>query len=422
MKSNAKKRSSPYQTELEPTNKRAKLTQHTTIATNVKQANLSKIPILRKEAQTKKLVINTLKNIPKLPENFQKQTWEKLSTAVAAIHQSTPINDSKESLYNLVKDLCTHKMEENSYNSLQNQCKLHLQKKKGEIMAICRTLDCVSFLGHIEKLWTDHCIQMKMIRDIFLHLDRTYVLQQTAVKSIWDLGIQLFRIEIFKDGDIINKTIDGVLELIKRERGNELIQRSSLQSIIRMLAALNLYSTQFEPVFLDKTQLYYEKQGSYLVNSEKISSYILHIEKSLQEESERIIHYLEAETKAPLLEIVDTELIAKHSAIILEKGFIPMVEEDMREDLHRIYKLFSKVNKIDELRTHFNKYVRVNNLYFQIHSLHRRFPIHFPITQFSMNPIHSQFYQTLFYKFTFYSIYFNFEINIIKKKRLLDQK
>lgn len=47
---------------------------------------------------------------PKLPENFEDDTWEKLQQAVVAVQTQQPIATSREELYRAVNDLCVHKM------------------------------------------------------------------------------------------------------------------------------------------------------------------------------------------------------------------------------------------------------------------------------------------------------------------------
>lgn len=47
---------------------------------------------------------------PKLPENFEDNTWEKLQKAVSAVQGKRPIATSREELYRAVEDLCVHKM------------------------------------------------------------------------------------------------------------------------------------------------------------------------------------------------------------------------------------------------------------------------------------------------------------------------
>ena len=55
-------------------------------------------------------------------------------------------------------------------------------------------LDPGIFLKMINDCWQSHCQQMILIRSIFLYLDRKYVLQNAAVMSIWDMGLEIFKV------------------------------------------------------------------------------------------------------------------------------------------------------------------------------------------------------------------------------------
>lgn len=57
-----------------------------------------------------------------------------------------------------------------------------------------------------------------MIRSIFLYLDRTYVIQTSGIKSLWDMGLQLFRVHIAVHPDIERKTVNAILSLIEKDR------------------------------------------------------------------------------------------------------------------------------------------------------------------------------------------------------------
>lgn len=45
----------------------------------------------------------------------------------------------------------------------------------------------------VEKTWEDLCAQMLTIRQIFLYLDRAYVISASGVRSLFEMGLQLFR-------------------------------------------------------------------------------------------------------------------------------------------------------------------------------------------------------------------------------------
>lgn len=56
---------------------------------------------------------------PKLPDNYQQLTWEKLKEAVIAIQMSTSIRYSLEELYQAVENMCNHKMAAELYCNLK---------------------------------------------------------------------------------------------------------------------------------------------------------------------------------------------------------------------------------------------------------------------------------------------------------------
>jgi cullin-4 len=47
----------------------------------------------------KKLVIRPFKSQPKLPDNYEEETWIKLSSAIHAVHSKISAGVSKEELY-----------------------------------------------------------------------------------------------------------------------------------------------------------------------------------------------------------------------------------------------------------------------------------------------------------------------------------
>lgn len=54
------------------------------------------------------------------------------------------------------------------------------------------------------------------------------------------MGLELFRTHIISDQKVQNKTIDGILLLIERERNGEAIDRSLLRSLLSMLSDLQV--------------------------------------------------------------------------------------------------------------------------------------------------------------------------------------
>lgn len=132
---------------------------------------------------------------PRLPDNYQEETWEKLREAVVAIQTSKSIRYSLEELYQAVENMCNHKMASTLYNNLTNLTESHVKANIEQFVA--ESMDRHIFLKKMNECWQSHCRQMIMIRSIFLYLDRTYVLQNSGISSIWWLFLLL--IIIFND-------------------------------------------------------------------------------------------------------------------------------------------------------------------------------------------------------------------------------
>ncbi|KAJ3588071.1 hypothetical protein NHX12_011665 [Muraenolepis orangiensis] len=284
-----------------------------------------------KPSAAKKLVIKNFKDKPKLPENYTHETWQKLKEAVEAIQNSTSIKYNLEELYQAVENLCSHKI----------SAKLYKQLRK------------------IDKCWQDHCRQMIMIRSIFLFLDRTYVLQNSMLPSIWDMGLELFRFHIISDLKVQSKTIDGILLLIERERNGEAIDRSLLRSLLSMLSDLQIYQDSFEQRFLEETNCLYAAEGQRLMQEREVPDYLHHVNKRLEEEADRVITYLDQGTQKPLIATVEKQLLGEHLTATLQKGLTHLLDENRIQDLSLLYQLFSRVRGgVQVLLQHWIEYIK----------------------------------------------------------------
>ncbi|XP_009871272.1 PREDICTED: cullin-4B [Apaloderma vittatum] len=310
-----------------------------------------------KPGSAKKLVIKNFKDKPKLPENYTDETWQKLKEAVEAIQNSTSIKYNLEELYQAVENLCSYKISANLYKQLRQICEDHIKAQIHQFRE--DSLDSVLFLKKIDKCWQDHCRQMIMIRSIFLFLDRTYVLQNSMLPSIWDMGLELFRTHIISDQKVQNKTIDGILLLIERERSGEAIDRSLLRSLLSMLSDLQIYQDSFEHRFLEETNRLYAAEGQRLMQEREVPEYLHHVNKRLEEEADRIITYLDQSTQKPLIATVEKQLLGEHLTAILQKGLNHLLDENRIQDLSLLYQLFSRVRGgVQVLLQHWIEYIK----------------------------------------------------------------
>uniref|UniRef100_A0A8C3VFM6 Cullin 4B n=1 Tax=Catharus ustulatus TaxID=91951 RepID=A0A8C3VFM6_CATUS len=312
-----------------------------------------------KPGSAKKLVIKNFKDKPKLPENYTDETWQKLKEAVEAIQNSTSIKYNLEELYQAVENLCSYKISANLYKQLRQICEDHIKAQIHQFREYPFLSSCVLFLKKIDKCWQDHCRQMIMIRSIFLFLDRTYVLQNSMLPSIWDMGLELFRTHIISDQKVQNKTIDGILLLIERERNGEAIDRSLLRSLLSMLSDLQIYQDSFEHRFLEETNRLYAAEGQRLMQEREVPEYLHHVNKRLEEEADRIITYLDQSTQKPLIATVEKQLLGEHLTAILQKGLNHLLDENRIQDLSLLYQLFSRVRGgVQVLLQHWIEYIK----------------------------------------------------------------
>ncbi|CAK9867204.1 unnamed protein product [Sphagnum jensenii] len=306
---------------------------------------------------TKKLVIKPFKDKPKLPNNFEEVTWVKIKEAVTAIHLKQPISGSLEELYRAVEDLCVHKMAGKLYHRLQQECETHIAAKLRSLL-VGQSPDAVVFLSHVESCWQDHCDQMLVIRSIALYLDRTYVIQNSGVRSLWDMGLQLFRRHLSACSEVESKTVSGLLRLIEKERMGETVDRTLLKHLLRMFSALGIYGESFERQFLDCTADFYAAEGTRFMQQTDVPDYLRHVEARLHEENERCLLYLDVSTRKPLIATAEKQLLDRHTSAILDKGYKIMMDGNRVADLQRIYVLFSRVSALEQLRHALSGYIK----------------------------------------------------------------
>ncbi|XP_058678315.1 cullin-4A isoform X2 [Ammospiza caudacuta] len=308
-------------------------------------------------ASSKKLVIKNFRERPKLPDNYTQDTWQKLHEAVRAIQSSISIKYNLEELYQAVENLCSYKVSATLYKQLRQVCEEHVE---AQILQFREdSLDSLLFLKKINKCWQDHCRQMIMIRSIFLFLDRTYVLQNSVLPSIWDMGLELFRTHIINDKQVQTKTIDGILLLIEQERNGEAVDRSLLRSLLSMLSDLQVYKKSFEQRFLEETNCLYAAEGQRLMQEREVPEYLHHVNKRLEEEADRVITYLDHGTQKPLIACVEKQLLGEHLSAILQKGLDSLLDENRISDLTQTYQLFSRVKGGQQiLLQHWSEYIK----------------------------------------------------------------
>lgn len=243
------------------------------------------------------------------------------------------------------------------YDDLRNLTEKHVRENVEQFLA--DSMDRFVFLKKMNDCWQSHCRQMIMIRSIFLYLDRTYVLQNSGVQSIWDMGLHLFRLHIVLNPLVQTRTVEGLLMLIDKERQGDAVDRTLLKSLLRMLSDLQIYQDAFEAKFIMATEKLYAIEGQKLMQEQDVPNYLAHVDKRLQEENERLLHYLDVSTKWSLIHTVEKQLLSEHITPILQKGLTGLLDENRLSDLKLLYNLYSRIKTgLNELCITFNSYIK----------------------------------------------------------------
>ncbi|UZO08207.1 uncharacterized protein OCT59_028469 [Rhizophagus irregularis] len=195
--------------------------------------------------------------------------------------------------------------------------------------------DGANFLKVLKPVWEDHTTCMLMIRDILVYMDRVYT-RNANVPRVYDLGLDLFRDIIVRSPNYPIQThlLEALLQQIKLERENEIIDRTNVKAVIDMLLELTdastkdtIYAIDFENKFLEASSEYYRVEG---VGEYDTSEYMKEVDKRLNKEEQ-----------------------------LIEKSLIPMLRNEKMDDLGRMYKLFGRVVKgHDEMKSAISDYIR----------------------------------------------------------------
>ena len=315
---------------------------------------------VRKKRKSKKMTIKKFKVSPKLSSSYEKETVDKLMAAIRDIHLKRGGSCSFESLYRFCQSLCTLNRGKLIYDKLYLLCDDHIG---AQVDALC--MDEQRVLYGLQSIWNSFKAEMHAIRQVFLMLDRTYVRQQTEMKSLWKMGIALLRKHVLErpqNAWICREMISKLLALIDSERNGEEIDSVLVKTVMVMMAHLNVYRSQFEPALTRSTSSYYNKLGSKLVSERAVPDYLDAVMKRLDDEHSRCVLYLDNKTQRYLSMAIEQEMVSKHHGYILEKGLDSMCDAVLVDDLRHLYGLFQSVHKLPALKEHFSVYARKRGL------------------------------------------------------------
>ncbi|GAA0165905.1 ubiquitin-protein ligase [Lithospermum erythrorhizon] len=274
---------------------------------------------------------------------YAEKTWKILEHAIHQIYNHNASGLSFEELYRNAYNMVLHKFGEKLYSGLVTTMTAHLEELGKSIESAQGGL----FLEEMNRKWADHNKSLQMIRDILMYMDRTFI-PTTHKTPVFELGLNLWRDNIIRSSKIQTRLQSTLLDLVRQERSGEVINRGLIRNIIKMLIDLgpSVYEDDFEKPFLAVSADFYRVESQQFIECCDCGEYLKKSEKRLNEEIERVSHYLHPKSESKITQIVEKEMIEGHMHRLVRmdnSGLVNMIVDDKYEDLTRMYTLFKRV-------------------------------------------------------------------------------
>lgn len=291
----------------------------------------------------KPIVIEAYRHRVVVDPNYAEKTWKLLEHAIHEIYNCNASGLSFEELYRNAYNMVLHKFGEKLYSGLVKTVTAHLRQISQSIKAAQGDI----FLEELNRKWVDHNKALQMIRDILMYMDRTFV-PSNRKTPVHELGLNLWRDVVIHSNETKNRLLDTLLDLVLKERNGEVINRGLMRNLIKMLTDLGLsvYQTDFEKSFIEVSKIFYGCESQKLIESCDCGDYLKKAERRLNEEMERVSHYLDSSSESEITSVVDKQMIEKHIHTLVHmenSGLVNMLMDDKYDDLERMYNLFRRV-------------------------------------------------------------------------------
>lgn len=229
------------------------------------------------------------------------------------------------------------------------------------------------FLQFYVRKWTRYTIGAEYMDNVFNYMNRYWVQKERAdgrrdVFDVNTLCLIKWKLEMFHNN--AETLVDQVLDLIEKQRNNEIVETVLISSAIKSLVALGIdiqdlkknnlmvYIKYFEQKFLQKTGEYYSKELAQYLTDHLVVDYMKKCDTRLAEEQLRLNNYLEYHTKKYLTETLNKALIEDHAQEMYQE-FLLLLEQNETEHINRMFKLMLRVPlTLQPLATSFETYIK----------------------------------------------------------------
>ncbi|KAK1423075.1 hypothetical protein QVD17_18369 [Tagetes erecta] len=290
---------------------------------------------------------------------YADRIWRLLEHAINEIYNQNASGLSFEELYRNAYNMVLHKYGEKLYTGVASTMTSHLV-----IMSKCvENVHGEMFLDELHNKWVEHNKALRMICDILMYMDRSYV-PGSHKRPARELGLNLWRDNVIHLTGIQTQLQNTLLHLIHKERTGQVINRGIMRNTIKMLMDLGppVYQVNFERPFLEASREFYKVESREFIECCDCGNYLQRVEARLNEEMDRVSCYLNPKSEVKITNVVEKEMIANHMTRLVHmehSGLVNMILDDKYEDLRRMYNLFRPVpNGLSTIQEVMTSYLR----------------------------------------------------------------
>jgi len=222
----------------------------------------------------------------------------------------------------------------------------------------------VVFLKEWVKRWRCNKWAVDGMTRMFMYLDRFHVPNSEDLLNTSEQGYTLYRQNVFEQ--FKETARNAVLNCIQRERDGIEQDRDLLRDSILVYVELGnklkkvelqIYKEDFHKTLVAQTKQYYKQKSRFWLDQQSCPEYLIQAEKCVQDEEGRLASYIDKYSNEGLMTAARDEILKNHQEELLAKatGINSMLERTVgadadpaREDLARLYRLYSYVNQGNE--------------------------------------------------------------------------
>ncbi|KAJ6119617.1 hypothetical protein N7523_003897 [Penicillium sp. IBT 18751x] len=324
---------------------------------NARQNNFSP------QAGAKKLVVKNLRTGPRVnQEPYFDKIWAQLDAALSAIFEGKKPDISLEELYKGAENICRQERAALLAKKVQERCKDYVAETlRDNLVKRAGGGTNVDTLRAVIEAWSAWHSRLVTVRWVFYYLDQSFLLHSKEFPVIREMGLIQFRSYIFADRSLKPKILQGACDLITADRGGEgggMPDPALLRASIDLFHNLDVYSSDFEPLFINETEKFVATWAQQEAEGD-LASYVANSHGLIEREIERCALFsFNQSTKQKLSELLDRVLVSEQEDDLLAMNdVLGLMRSSNKSALKQLYSLLSRRGLTNKLKPAFNTFI-----------------------------------------------------------------